>query len=208
MHHWLFFPFFGLLWKWARAFLRTFCTKSHWLKSLAMQPKLLAEQDLVSTFFFTSFCSRTYQRKVRWKGKTSTFGFFLWIGQSYKGKAQTWTWLRSSQVQKSQSRRGPLALSHTSPLQRRQVSAGGPGRAQQERCEGCRVTFGGETPGGLRRSSLQRTWGACGSIKPQQGRIAGAPQRKNASLHLIRTTRIVAPKICLISKFSGIIVLH
>lgn len=67
MHHWLFFPFFGLLWKWARAFLRTFCTKSHWLKSLAMQPKLLAEQDLVSTFFSLHFVAALIN--VKWDGK-------------------------------------------------------------------------------------------------------------------------------------------
>lgn len=52
--------FVCLLWKWAGAFSRIFCTKSHRLKSLAIQPKLLAEQDLVSPFFPLGFLLYPY----------------------------------------------------------------------------------------------------------------------------------------------------
>lgn len=68
-------------------------------KSLAMQPKLLAEQDSVSTFkFFSFFSVAAHLINVNWdeKEKTSSFSILLWIGLSYKGRVQTPTWLRNS----------------------------------------------------------------------------------------------------------------
>lgn len=61
------------------------CNPSFWLSKASLPLFFFPPTDL--------FYICTYQRKLRRKGKTSRFGFLLLISQSYKGKAQTATWL-------------------------------------------------------------------------------------------------------------------
>lgn len=212
MHHCLFFfSFFCLLWKWARAFLRIFCTKSHWLKSLAIQPKLLAEQDLVSPFFFhlDFFCIRTsYYCKLGQEGKIPRFSFLLWIGQSYQGEAQRSAWLRSSQVQRSQSRWGRPPLPNCSLPRRRSGRCRRPQKsAARERVEwGVQCSW--NTEEGLGGRNNAETSGEHVVPRPQQERRAlqGLLEKSVSLLQPYR--QLVAPNInCLTANFSGITVL-
>lgn len=137
-------------------------------------------------FFFPTdlFCICTsYQRKLRWKGKTPRFSFLLLIGQSYKGKAQTSTWFRSSQVQSSRSQWEPLALSNSGLPP---TCSGRCWRARKspasERLEWCCCDVQrGDRQGGLWIQEKQHydTWEACGAIIGPQKRTTRAPHRKH-----------------------------
>lgn len=60
-----------LLWKWA-SLPGVFCTESHWLKPLAMQPELLAEQDTVPTSLLLNFVCTSCEHKEK-KASSSSF---------------------------------------------------------------------------------------------------------------------------------------
>lgn len=179
------------------------CNPSFWLSKASLPLFFFPPTDL--------FYICTYQRKLRRKGKTSRFGFLLLISQSYKGKAQTATWFRSSQVQSSQSQWGHLLVPTQACFPGIQDGTGGPSRGQPGRgLSSAAVSSERKLPerpvnSGEAAFRLRRAVQFC---NPAAGKTEDASE-ETAFSSVSRTTRIVAPKIsCLISKFSGIIVLH
>lgn len=103
-----------LLWKWARAFLRIFCTVTLTKITSDITRASGWARLLVSTFFSPTdlfFICTSYQHKRRWKGKTPHFSFLLWLASLTREKHPASTWFRNSRVQ---SKSKPMRATRTS----------------------------------------------------------------------------------------------
>lgn len=116
-----------------------FCTESHWLKSLAMQPKLLARHW--SSVPVVRFC---ISASCEHKGKEQYLVFFYKL-PTLKGRAQTSLWPKKSEPG------GPFALSGLRVL-RTMLQMGALGRVLMEELGPC-------FPGGMARELGGRSLG-------------------------------------------------
>lgn len=185
MHHCLFFLFIFLFTlKMSQSLLEDILHKVTLTKIISDSTQASGWARLSFPFFFhlDFFCIRTsYHCKLGQEGKISRFSFLLWIGQSYQGKAQRSAWLRSSQVQRSQSRWGPPALPSCSLPRRRS----GRCRRPQKRAAGERVEWGvrcswntEQGPGGWGEEQRWDERGACGSETAAGKEGLAGPARK------------------------------
>lgn len=198
-----------LLWKWARAFPRIFCTVTltkitsdiTWASGWA--------RLLVSTFFphwFIFICT-SYQRKLRWKGKTPRFSFLLWLASLTRERHPASTWFRNSQVQ---SKSKPMRATRTSQHRPASKAFGTVLEGQEEPSQWeAVVTSRGEAAGEACecRSIIKTREGPGARSYGSRKGPGGLVQDNTVSLSLHH--RNCRPRIsCLTSRFGGLTILQ